>query len=108
MLNMDPPDHTRLRRLVSSTFTPKRVRELAPRIEEMADDLLGGLGGDADLIHDYALPIPVMVIAELLGVPEADHAYILELTNKVLSGADPEYMEGEDEVESGSIGTATR
>lgn len=72
MLNMDPPDHTRLRRLVSSTFTPKRVRELAPRIEEMADDLLGGLGGDADLIHDYALPIPVMVIAELLGVPIDD------------------------------------
>ena len=72
MLNMDPPDHTRLRRLVSSTFTPRRVRELAPRIEEMTDGLLGVLGGEADLIHDYALPLPVMVIAELLGVPIDD------------------------------------
>ena len=72
MLNMDPPDHTRLRRLVSSTFTQKRVRGLAPRIETMANDLLEDLGGEADLIHDYALPIPVMVIAELLGVPIDD------------------------------------
>lgn len=72
MLNADPPDHTRLRRLVSKAFTPGRIRDLEPRIAEIADDLAGGLGEEADLIHDYALPIPVTVIAELLGVPVDD------------------------------------
>ena len=98
MLNMDPPDHTRLRRLVSSTFTPKRVRALAPRIEQMADDLLGELGGEADLIHDYALPIPVMVIAELLGVPIDD---LDEFRDTVDS-----FLRAEDEAASMAAGMA--
>ena len=72
MLNMDPPDHTRLRRLVSTNFTSRRVRELTPRIQEITDVLLDGLGGEVDLIHDFALPIPVLVIAELLGIPIDD------------------------------------
>jgi cytochrome P450 len=72
LLNMDPPDHTRLRRLVSSTFTPRRIRELEPRIVEISDDLLSDLGDEADLIGAYAMPIPVIVIAELLGVPIGD------------------------------------
>jgi cytochrome P450 len=72
MLNMDPPDHTRLRRLVSSAFTPKRVRDLEPRIRAITEGFLDGLDGEVDLIHDFALPIPVTVIAELLGVPIDD------------------------------------
>ena len=72
MLNMDPPDHTRLRRLVSTNFTNRRVSELAPRVQEITDELLAGLEGEVDLIHDYALPIPVLVIAELLGIPIDD------------------------------------
>lgn len=72
MLNADPPDHTRLRRLVSKAFTPGRIRDLEPRIDDIASELADGLGPDADLIADYALPIPVTVIAELLGVPVDD------------------------------------
>ncbi|WP_188195934.1 cytochrome P450 family protein [Nonomuraea sp. SYSU D8015] len=71
----DPPDHTRLRRLVSREFTARRVELLRPRIQQIADELLDGLAGqeEADLIASFAYPLPVTVICELLGVPEADH-----------------------------------
>ena len=72
MLNADPPDHTRLRRLVSRSFTSRRVEALRPRIDEISSGLLDGLGSEVDLIHDYALPLPIAVIAELLGVPIDD------------------------------------
>jgi cytochrome P450 len=74
MLDREPPDHTRLRRLVSKAFTPRRVTELAPTVQRIADavvdDLLAAGGGD--LIATVAEPLPVTVIAELLGVPESD------------------------------------
>jgi cytochrome P450 len=70
----DPPDHTRLRRLVSREFTARRVEGLRPRIEEIVGDLLAGLPAEADLIEDFAYPLPIQVICELLGVPDADRA----------------------------------
>ncbi|MDN5856147.1 MAG: cytochrome P450, partial [Actinomycetia bacterium] len=74
MLMLDPPDHTRLRRLVSRSFTGRRMRELRPRIEQIAADLLHALPADGtvDLLARYAFPLPVQVISELLGVPAAD------------------------------------
>ena len=75
MLNADPPDHTRLRRLVSRAFTARRISDLETRIREMSADLADladRMEHDADLIHDYALPIPVTVIADLLGVAIGD------------------------------------
>ncbi len=74
MLDREPPDHTRLRRLVSKAFTPATVEGLRPRIEAIVDRLLGGAleAGEFDLIAGVAEPLPVTVIAELLGVPEAD------------------------------------
>ena len=77
MLSVDPPDHTRLRRLVSSAFTPRRVEELHPRVQTVIDDLLddvaaGGPDGTVDLVAAFAFPLPFTVICELLGVPEAD------------------------------------
>lgn len=79
MLTMDPPDHTRLRRLVSGAFTPRRISALRPRVQALVDDLLGGIaaaGPDAtvDLVTAFALPLPYTVICELLGLPEADRA----------------------------------
>ncbi|MGR6920181.1 cytochrome P450 family protein [[Actinomadura] parvosata] len=68
----DPPDHTRLRRLVSREFTARRVERLRPRIEQIAGELLTGLPGEFDLIERYAYPLPIQVICELLGVPGAD------------------------------------
>ncbi|MEN3303118.1 cytochrome P450, partial [Pseudonocardia sp.] len=74
MLLMDPPDHTRLRKLVSRSFTVRRMAELKPRVEEIARELLAALpdDGTVDLMARYAFLLPVQVICELLGVPSAD------------------------------------
>ncbi|MFC8131599.1 cytochrome P450 [Streptomyces sp. NPDC057302] len=74
LLNIDPPDHTRLRRLVSKAFTPRRVAEFAPRVQELTDRLIDRFveKGEADLIHDFAFPLPIYAICDLLGVPRED------------------------------------
>ncbi|GAA3724202.1 cytochrome P450 [Streptomyces tremellae] len=74
LLNIDPPDHTRLRRLVSKAFTPRRVAEFAPRVQELADRLIDRFAatGSADLIHEFAFPLPIYAICDLLGVPAED------------------------------------
>jgi cytochrome P450 len=74
MLESDPPAHSRLRRLVSGAFTPRRSAELAPRIEQIAEFLLDSLlpAGEIDLVTAFTAPLPVTVIAELLGIPEED------------------------------------
>ncbi|QFG26244.1 cytochrome P450 [Actinomadura sp. WMMB 499] len=74
MLGMDPPDHTRLRGLVAKAFTPRRVEALRPRVQQITDDLLDGLSGSLDLLEAFAVPLPVQVICELLGVPSRDRA----------------------------------
>jgi cytochrome P450 len=75
MLDRDPPDHTRLRSLVSKVFTPRVVEGLRPHIQEIVDGLLQRVAGagSMDLIEAFAYPLPVMVICELLGVPLEDH-----------------------------------
>jgi nocardicin N-oxygenase len=88
MVLMDPPEHTRVRRLVSKAFTPRRVEEITPRVRQMADDLLAEMvrkGPPADLMEDYALPLPVMVICELLGVPFADRDRFRDWSTVVMS-----------------------
>jgi cytochrome P450 len=77
LINMDPPDHTRLRRILTPAFTVKRIRELVPRIERIVADHLDTMesrGAPADIVADFALPIPSLVICELLGVPYVDRA----------------------------------
>jgi cytochrome P450 len=74
VLYLDPPDHTRLRTLVRTAFTPRAIERLRPRIEEVADDLLDGMAGQetADLLPSYAVPLTVTAISELLGIPAED------------------------------------
>ena len=74
MLNRDGEDHRRLRRLVSKAFTPRMIEGLRPRIQEIADGLIDPVaaGGEMELVSAYAFPLPITVIAELLGVPPAD------------------------------------
>ena len=78
MLDLEPPDHTRLRRLVLKAFTPRTVEALRPRIQAIVDGLLDAFAGagEIDLIADYVEPLPVTVIAELLGIPEADRHHL--------------------------------
>jgi len=91
MLVVDPPDHTRLRNLVSKAFTPRMVERLRPRIESITADLVEGLAGQptADLISRFAYPLPVIVIAEMLGVPARDRAQFQEWSAVVVRGLDP-------------------
>ena len=74
MLRLDPPDHTRLRSLVSKAFTPRAVEALRPRVEEIVRDQLDAVAanGGMDVIRDLAYPLPVTVIAEMMGVPAED------------------------------------
>jgi cytochrome P450 len=75
MLDRDPPDHTRLRGLVSKAFTPRVIEQLRPHIQQIVDGLLDKVEGEPgmDLIEQFAYPLPVIVICEMLGVPVADH-----------------------------------
>jgi cytochrome P450 len=74
MLMTDPPDHTRLRGLVSKAFTPRMIEQLRPRIQQIADELLDAVQdqGEMDLIAAFAYPLPITVISEMLGIPTAD------------------------------------
>jgi hypothetical protein len=76
MLSLDPPAHTRMRNLVNKAFTPRVVERSRPRIQEIAETLLDGLAdpNEIDVVRDLAIPLPVIVIAEVLGVPPTDRA----------------------------------
>ena len=88
MIDMDPPIHTRLRRLVSKAFTPRHVQSYTPavraRVHAALDDLVAGGGGD--WVDRVAKPIPIGVICDILGVPEADHALMIELSDHLVAG----------------------
>lgn len=90
-LDLDPPDHTRLRGLVSKAFTPRAVRELGPRIQGLVDELLDAVAGKSriDLISDFAFPLPVIVIAEMLGVPAEDRARFREWSDDIALSVNP-------------------
>lgn len=88
MLVMDPPDHTRVRKLANKAFTPRRVAALRARIEAIVDELLAPLarGASFDAIEAVAAPLPAIVIAELLGVPPADHRKFKEWAAEIVAG----------------------
>ncbi|MEV0203399.1 cytochrome P450 [Nonomuraea sp. NPDC050691] len=92
MLFVDPPDHARLRRLVGKVFTAGRVQALRPRIEQISAGLLDKVGEEFDLLRDYAVPLPAMVVGELLGIPEDDWPRLIKWSNTTIEGAvlDPE------------------
>jgi cytochrome P450 len=89
MLNRDGADHRRLRRLVTRAFTPRMVEQLRPRMQEIADELLDAVEarGEMDLVDDYAFPLPIAVIAELLGIPLADRDRFRRWSNAVVTPA---------------------
>jgi len=88
---VDPPDHTRLRALVQQAFTPRAVEQLRPEVERLTDELLAAAGerGEADLIADFAGPLPAIVLAELLGIPSGDQELFRSWAMKVIETIDP-------------------
>jgi len=99
LLILNPPDHTRLRRLVSGAFTARRVQALRPAIERMVEELLDGLAGEVDFVERFAFPLPVNVIGELLGVPAGDRAQFQSLVRdwtQVLEILSPEVLRTAD------------
>ncbi|TML82878.1 MAG: cytochrome P450, partial [Actinobacteria bacterium] len=89
MLNKDGEDHRRLRRLVTKAFTPRMVEQLHPRIQEIADELIDAVEsrGEMDLVDEFAFPLPITVIAELLGIPVADRDRFRRWTNAIVTPA---------------------
>src|SRR4029077_19927845 len=94
MLNLDPPDHHRLRRLVSNVFTPRTVEELHPRVQQLVDGHLDTVAqrgtGEMDLIADLASPLPLFVISDMRGIPESrDRNQLREWSGAVVKTFDP-------------------
>ncbi|SDI32960.1 cytochrome P450 family protein [Nonomuraea jiangxiensis] len=94
MLNSDPPDHTRLRKLVNKAFTARTVARLRPRIEQITDGLLDDMAGagTVDLVESFAFPLPIAVICELLGVPAPDREEFRTWTAPFVAAASGEEM----------------
>ena len=92
LLNMDPPEHTRIRRLVASAFTARAVEQLRPRIQQIADELVDAMlaqGPPAEFVADFATPLPALVISELLGVPAADRGKLQAWLDVFVSSSVP-------------------
>lgn len=92
LLNLDPPDHTRLRRLVTKVFTAGAIAPLRPRIEQITDELLDAMAGkdEVELLQEYAYPLPIRVICELLGIPYEDRDEFIAWSHTMVSTATPE------------------
>jgi cytochrome P450 len=91
-LFLDPPDHTRLRGLVQKAFTPRMVDTLRPRVRQIADELIDGAlaRGEMDAVADFAYPLPVRIICEMLGVPAADQQRFADWSGVLARGLDPD------------------
>ena len=100
MLDRDPPDHTRLRSLVSKAFTPRVVEGLRPRIQAIVDDLIARAepAGSMDLIEEFAYPIPVNVICEMMGVPVRDHERFKGWSLDIARGLDSIWLPPDSEI----------
>ena len=95
MLNMDPPEHARLRRLLARSFTPRAVAQLEHRIRGYArtlcDRVLAGGGGECDFAKDLAADMPLVTLADVLGMPEQDRGLLFDWSNRVIGYQDPDY-----------------
>ncbi|GAA2775853.1 cytochrome P450 [Nonomuraea dietziae] len=85
LTSMDPPDHTRLRRLLSGVFTPRVVNGWRPRLRELTAELIEGLGEEFEFLHDFAFPLPIQVICDVMGVPGIDSVRVRAWSDAMLS-----------------------
>ncbi|EFQ81883.1 unspecific monooxygenase [Aeromicrobium marinum DSM 15272] len=89
LMENEPPVHTRMRRLLAGAFSRGHVERMRPRIEELATEMAGRLDGTVDLLADYAEPMPVYVIADLLGVPRSDHTVLRDWSQAIVHMYEP-------------------
>src|SRR5262249_45334552 len=93
MLNLDPPEHSRLRGLLTKAFTPRAITGLERRIEGWARELVGAVAdkGECDFAKDIAADLPLLTLAEVFGVPTQDRWLMFDWSNRVIGYQDPEY-----------------
>lgn len=96
MLNMDPPDHTRLRRMLINAFTSRAIRQLEDRIRQHAADIVdrvtaGAQSGECDFVKDIASDMPLLCLADIFGLPSEDRYLMFDWANRVIGYQDPEY-----------------
>jgi cholest-4-en-3-one 26-monooxygenase len=105
MLTMDPPEHTRYRKLVNRGFTPKQMRALEPHVRELTNRILDEVieRGECDFVVDVAAELPLQVIAEMLGVPHEDRHKLFQWSNRMIGSEDPEYIVSAEEVQTAQI-----
>lgn len=99
MLNMDPPEHTKLRKIVNKGFTPKMIRGLQEHLAEEAERIVADAveAGEVEFVEQVAAELPLIAIAEFLGVPRDDRHIIFDLSNRMIGSEDPEYQQEEGE-----------
>jgi cytochrome P450 len=100
IINMDAPRHTKLRRLVSSGFTPKQVGRLEESVRDRATAVVDAIApkGECDFVSEIAATVPLQIICDMMGIPSADESRIFELTNTILGIGDPEYVTSLEEL----------
>jgi cholest-4-en-3-one 26-monooxygenase len=105
MLTMDPPSHTRHRRLVNRGFTPRMIGMLEPHIREVTAEIIDGAiaRGQVDFVADTASELPLQVIAELMGVPLEDRHKVFDWSNRMIGSEDPEYAVSQEQVQQSQI-----
>jgi methyl-branched lipid omega-hydroxylase len=103
MISMDDPRHAKIRRIVSKAFTPKMLEALLDSVEAIFDDILDDAralaeagDGTFDLVRHISTPLPLKVICQMMGIPESDYDLVLEKSNLILSGGDPEFIPDEN------------
>jgi cytochrome P450 len=99
MISMDDPRHVKIRRIVAKTFTPRMLEQLVDSVQQIAEDVAGAArrkaeagDGTIDVVADLAAPIPLRVVCDMMGIPEEDRAMVLQKSNVILSGGDPELI----------------
>ncbi|MEU3659976.1 cytochrome P450 [Streptomyces sp. NPDC032940] len=121
LLNLDAPDHTRLRRLAGKAFKPRVIERWRPRVQAIVDELIAGIAAsgaeDVDMVSGFAYPLPVRVICEMLGVPREDHPVFEKWAHAIAFTVDPALAPGEltteveekvEEARDGFVGYFTR
>jgi len=105
MVNMDPPQHTKYRRLVSTGFTPKMIRALEPHVRDITREIVDSVAsrGECDFVTDIAARLPLHVIAEMMGVPQDMHRQVFDWSNRLIGFTDPEYATSQDDARQAAM-----